>query len=639
MCAISNRSNPGRVFALSIRIMSLLRSGLACLLLMSGACSSGQSDDGMDPDGGVGPDRCNVEISLLSAMDPYEAPATIELEATALGNGQLDGAQEFHWSVTGPGAAVVVEPGDSFAKRARFVAEAPGSYDIAVQGRVGALTCVGSERPLEVRAAGARRAPYRLRIVPALEQSAVSHEEVVELWGGAAHDLGVFDLRGGQVIDSRVVDHTGAGVAAYIRVTPRSGGAALETHSDLTGAFSLRLDSRTQHDVLIVPSADAGTPDPAPVTLFADHDFSTGPDPGLVLAEGVLFNGAVHDSAGQPVEGTGVALRTGDLPAAIATTASTGLFAARLAAPSGTPVQIIVTPPADRALPSLEIAMTAGLTVAGATVTVAYASGLDIRTVAPQIVARDGATPVPGARVTWISRAIPAAGVVTMAGVPPANVPGTVRVTAIADAAGMLPPRDLARAVYDVVIDPPPGSGEVTTSLAVDLTAGTPALLSTAAPARITGRIVDRAGVGIAGARIAATPRGAIASSLTATQLTTATNDGSFELTLSGDGDYDVTIAGSGVAYGSLRLALTAPPSGRISGISDIVMPPVLGYKGRVMLGLDGASDATLLLLCVTCAGLDPGQPIAEAVTDRFGYFILPAPDPGVAGDGGASSR
>ena len=626
--------------------MNPLRSGrarlvlpaLSCLVAVLGGCVAGELASN-DPDAGPDADQCTIEISLLSAPDLYEAPATVELEATVRGNGDLLGAQEVTWSVSGPGGPVAVETIESFAIRARFIAQTPGGYVISAQGRAGDLVCVGGQRPLDVRAPGATPTLFQLRIIPAPGRSAVSRQEVVEIWSGAAHDLGVFDLPEGRVFDARVVDSSGAGVAAYVRATPLSGGPARETHSDVTGDFSMRFDDGDVRDVLVVPGANAGAPGSAPVTLFRSHVFSLQSSQDFVLPIGNLFSATVTDGAGQPLSGASIALQTPDLPATLASTGADGLFSARLAAAITSTLLVRAAPPVGLPLPTLEVPASAGLVVdpQQPMATIAFADSITTRTVAPRIVARDGATPLPGARVTWISRPIADAGVVTVPGDPSVNVPGTARHTVIADATGQLPSLELPRGIYDVVIDPPPGSAEDATLLVVDITGAGPTLLATTALARLTGRVVDSQGAGVANARIAATARGVLASSLGATRVITTASDGSFDLALPGDGDYDITVTGPASEHAVHRLQATAPSAGQNSLLGDIALARALAYTGRVMLGganPGGAAGATVHLLCITCPARDRELPVAEAVTDRFGYFVLPAPDPGVTANG-----
>ncbi|MCG8416608.1 MAG: hypothetical protein MJE77_01540 [Proteobacteria bacterium] len=224
----------------------------------------------------------------------------------------------------------------------------------------------------------------------------------------------------------------------------------------------------------------------------------------------------------------------------------------------------------------------------------------------------------------------PAAGTATVTGRAPVSAVGTVRVTAVAGPHGELS-IDIPEGLYDAVVEPPPGFGQTVTAVAVDLRPGQPdpAQLTTALPGRITGQIVDPRSSSIACARLVATPIGFLAAATSATTATTAAGDGSFELHLPAGGDHDLVIMGPDTAHARRRLSVRAPQPDQNTDLGVIPLTDTLAYTGQVILGSRGASGMILHLLCAECE-FDPNWPLAEALSNRDGYFVLRAPDPGV---------
>ena len=65
--------------------------------------------------------------------------------------------------------------------------------------------------------------------------------------------------------------------------------------------------------------------------------------------------------------------------------------------------------------------------------------------------------------------------------------------------------------------------------------------------------------------------------------------------------------------------------------VADVEMPAALEARGTVTLGANGVAGTSITLLCYECSGeMEASLPIAEAVTDLSGSYVLAVPNPGV---------
>ncbi|MEM9487808.1 MAG: hypothetical protein AAGC55_01625, partial [Myxococcota bacterium] len=247
------------------------------------------------------------------------------------------------------------------------------------------------------------------------------------------------------------------------------------------------------------------------------------------------------------------------------------------------------------------------------------------------VVAADGVTAVPGARVTWIAAAIEPAGTIGFTGEPAIAAQGSYRSTMSADGDGQLPARTVPRGQYSVVIEPGPGADTTPAIAAVDLDVAAPDTLTLASPARLRGQVLTATGSALPEAQLSAVPTGILAGATTAATTITSASDGSFELTVVGGGEYELIITGPNWANGRLYVPASAPAPGTEQVLPTVRMPAMIQYLGRVEYGGAGVEGATLRLLCAAaCTEELRGRPLAQAVSDRFGDVRLAVPDPGV---------
>ncbi|HWN67066.1 MAG TPA: hypothetical protein VNM90_05470, partial [Haliangium sp.] len=197
-----------------------------------------------------------------------------------------------------------------------------------------------------------------------------------------------------------------------------------------------------------------------------------------------------------------------------------------------------------------------------------------------------------------------------------------------ADASGDFPEIALPTGLYDVILEPAEqGPGVQVSLLSFDLSQGAPPSLAVAAPAVLTGKIVDDAGEAVAAIDVAAVPLGALAGSADAGARVQTGDDGSFSLEVAAGGSYELVIDGSRHGSGRVSKPVGAPAAGQTEPLDAIALPRVTLATGRlVLLGSGaGAAGVTVQLMCSTCSA-PADAPLAEAASDAFGDFTLRIP-------------
>lgn len=618
----------------------LLPVVLACALPLTASC--GLSDSTSEP----GP--CETIMAVSEAGSLLEVGKPVALQAWIISDSQTVGVSRFEWSVTLGGAPISLSGSDVEGPLVSFTPELAGVYHVDVAGAVGETGCASAREDLNVAASNARRLDFRLRMVPAPGRALPAQELIVPIHGGADASLGTLSLSRGVAAAGSVTTSEGAPVAAYVRLMPvaRSdvaGAAAFtETFTDMQGELALVLESAI-YDVLVVPRAEPSGAQLAPM-LFAGRSPS---DLDLVLEPGHAVTGVVFGPDGLPVAGARVTITTGAgrlaVPSTIALTDASGEFS--LLARAGSPAALSVIP-TDASVPRLELGaqpvdLVSASTSAGLPITIRYSAELGARTVAPEVLASDGTSPAPGARVSWFARLAEPAGTVTIEGGAPLAAMGAARAVSQADAAGALPPLTLVEGIYEVVIEPgsgsPPGASMAPTVRTVDVRAGVPApaSLTLAVPARIEGAVRDPEGAAIAGARITAAPVGLLAAVASAGARATSGEDGSFVLELGGDGDYELVIDSPEPRHARARLPVRVPAAGSGLDVGVLSLGRALMVTGKIVVpgSAGGEPDVSLRLYCMECGERSPGAPLAEALTGPGGVFAIAVPDPGVSTD------
>lgn len=578
--------------------------------------------------GGAGADVPSCALYLVVTPEQPVRGDTVEVAVDAQIDGGLTGIELVDWSIDYDGAPVAFDVTGANGDEVVFAAAQAGVYRVAVAGSIGGVACTGDARDLNVTVPGAVFAPMRLVIVPRSGAAVPPQTFDFQLPGGADFALSSLSVESGALTQVHVVGADSAPLAgAYLRAMPDAGGPELwlERFSQADGTVDLRLLSGA-YDLLVVPDPDL------PAVLLADQLAADLAGTTITVDGGVAVTGSVSDPAGDPVVGARVQLTVAGAPSSIGTTGASGAFSLR--ARAGGPVTVTVTPSEASGLPALERTDAPDI-AAGSAIAVHYAAGLAVRTVSPVLRQTDGSTPAAGARVTFIARPITTAGSVDIDG-DSGGARGTLVRSAQANASGVIPDQVLTSAMYDVIVEPGPTApaGERVRFAPLDLSTGqgAPASLRLAAPAHLTGRVVDAGGAPVAGAQLLAAPVGPLARATTAGDSATSGGDGTFNLALAARGSYQIRIDGPMARGRVVRLEDAPATAGDTRSLGDLALPATLELSGELVATGGGAvSGAVVQLQCLICGPGGGVANVAEVVSDAAGQFVLRAPDPGVA--------
>ncbi len=610
---------------------------LAALVALS-ACGGGGDDGGgaPNPDAGAGAD-CSMRIEF--AAQQWIAPGPVVARAVIVTQ-RGTGYESFRWQVRFQDELLTLA--DSDTDEITFDAVEPGPYTLFLDGALDARQCYSTSETINVAPSDGELVGYRLRFVPRGDQLAPVQTLGRVLPLAVDYDVGTVTLDPGVRIDGKVERDDGTPVAAYLRVMPADVAAApfVETFTDPdSGAFSLRLEDG-RYDVLVVPSGDEDAPALLSEVSVADLE-------RIELPASALVSGAITDPLGDPLGGARISLRAGGVPSAVAVSDDLGAFSlpAQLAiAQLDSDAALTVVSPEASGLPWLTLSSSDTLATAlmsEQALDVAYAPGLQTLALSPTINAADGAAAA-GARVTWIARSdeppMDAAGALVMPAGDPIPMSGTTRLSATADIDGVVPEVRLPVAVYDVIIEPDAGAGEGedghVTVRTVDLADGAPSVLSLAAASVLRGSVIDADGTGLSGIRVTAAPRALLAQIPGASASALSDADGGFALPLVGGGTYELTFDAPDRRYGRLRVPVLVPAVDSPEPLGPVTLARAARVTGRVTSASSSAGIAgvNVLLFCApdetsaVCASATGDQPLAEAVTDFDGRFVLASP-------------
>ena len=592
-----------------------------------GAC--GGADDAGTTDGGGGDAGvfCQSSVSLAPMMPT--APAVIV--ATGSISGPASGQNGFEWSVRKEGDPSF-DPMAMGDGTSTLTVSAPtdGLYTVTLFGDRGGTTCSSGSAQVNVLDDGAGSAFYRLRVVPGPSLGAPIQEHVRQVSGSTSttFSVGGIALDSGFHIVGELRDSSNAPVAAYLRFTGIGDidPMATETFSSALGVYDVRLGAGT-YDVLMVPQDNSLAP--VELTGIAVNNLS-----GLFVTPASPINGSVLDPSGAAIMGATVSLRIDGVPTTIATTDPAGAFSV-LGHVGGT-TTIHVVPPASSGLPTLDLDASANLVAAeGEALAIQYASTLTSRTLSAPVRMKDGVTPAPDARVTFVARSLAGAGSVSPGGAAALPMRGSRRATAVADGAGDLPPTPLPDAIYDVIVEPaagaPAAEGVSLAMVDLQLAMPNPPMISLASWATISGAAIDGAALGLDAIRVTAIPTGLLAGTTTAAASAT-TDNGAYALLVAGGGSYDLVFDASDYAQARARLTVQAGAAGQTTTAPSVEMPDALEVTGSIELGGNGIAGVSITLLCYECAGaMEASLPVAEAVSELDGSFSLAVPNPGVS--------
>ena len=576
------------------------------LQLLAAACGAEQaavSDGNPTTDGGVLDARQSCLVNVTFTPSQAQASAgTVRARASVFG---ADGILEYLWQVSSNGRVVSTAKAQPDGSEVTFAVDQAGVYQAIVQITSGTF-CPSGVGYLNVSAANANSAPFRLRFSAPADAGVPVQDRVVMVAGGADYFAGLVSLERGVDATATLVSG-GVPQPAFVRIasTGTSAPIAIETYSDSNGMIALPLQF-AMYDVLITPISDAI----APLRMAWDTLATT-----IDVTPGTIVTGHVYAPNNAPLANVRVVLRIGNVPSTIGLTDSTGRFAVRARTSVGAATEIRVAP--SNGLPML---VATAMFDVSSDVVVRYSAALGVRNLQGLDVRNASNTLLPFTQVA-VRGELANAGTVT------AGVASAARALAVAsattDSAGQMPTFMVPTFALVAAIAPPMGA----TGIAA-IPPATPATLRADVTALMTATVTI-AGVPLAGIELRLTPTPASAlAALPPLQLSAST-----------DAAGGVAIAVAGAARFNVRVV---DPQRRIAPLELLDMPvgalgTLAAIKAISVLGttLQPGSTSPLAavgveVFCVQCSVAAQRVPLAQGVSDRRGVFAVAVPDPGV---------
>jgi hypothetical protein len=577
---------------------------IALALAGCGGALDGPSDDDIpDAPGGDAPGPCRTGI-LVNPANPVAGVDTIvRLEAQVI---DAPGVQTFQWNLLNGATPFPFELGSLDGSVITFAAPTQVTLDAFVDVDVAGIFCPQAHALIPVRVPNANELDMRLRVVAPASAERPPLDMHVTVTTGTESPLEDVQLDPGLEVLGTVNDGT-LGVPAYLKFMPVTGKeAVVETFAGATGAFTAQLRNEP-HDVLVVPVSPALAPR---VLRWMPGQTE------LSVNAGSAINGVVRDGANAAIQGAKVQLTVNGVLSTLDTTDATGAFTVRAVPIAGATVKIDVVPPPASGLPRLIASSTFNL--AQQPVTVRFTT-VTIRDLAGTVVRRGG-TPVANAQVSIVG-AVQGVGTITLAAGAPVTSDGEVRVTAIANASGVLPSLKVpAKALAEVVEI---GTGDFSTA-AIDLTAGVPASINAPAMTPVSLVIRDQANTPIEDASFDAIPVAALQLANAPTIHVRSGPGGTITASLAVGGQYDVRLSDPGNRGAQRKLGVST--AGTLDGSTHSLVRRTLAQA--LVKGFAPIPNASVQLLCGNCTGIERSRPIAEGLTGIDGRFSLAVPEP-----------
>ncbi len=570
----------------------------------------------------------NTPQMLNNLVSSPDTP--VRLRADLLGPGTRPPL--WKWTVTFFGGAPVMIPatvvGDPLQAQSstiEFPIKDVGQYGVSVDVDSG-LRC-SDNTIISVNAPG--RGLYLLRVTPPASLAmGIPAQEVRRVSDPGNPTIEDIDLLSGTKVSIAPQDASRHFIPSYVHVSQLSSGVAVDGDTAY-GPFDAFLLANGVYDVLIVPQGalapmvlTAATAATFPVTLSVD--------------EGIMVNGSSVDGDGVPLGGTRVMLRAGIRPSTLGVSDDAGQFSLR----TRPGVQsAVIEPPPGAGLPEARVAINPGIAIDGnTTIKMAWKSfargefSVTVKT-------SDGSAPVAGCRVHVESEEasiFPDVGLLTVFGTPPTTIvaTGPVRAEVVTDAAGLARFPNLPNGTswgYKITVVPPETLPDAALTTADVVLSGTGSAMTIPLGRRVTltGTLLPKSAT--TGVRVIARDQsGGIAARLTSAIVG---DQGNYSLTVEpGQGRVYQLMADPPTGSGLARTVLDQKNAPSIdSAIATYTVNSAVSFTGFVRTGTRMIGDAMVQAFCLgrppACG--DSTWPVAEAVTDADGRYVLALPAPG----------
>ncbi|MCU1279873.1 MAG: hypothetical protein JWM53_3419 [bacterium] len=569
------------------------------------ATSAGAGDMAAGVAHDMGSSGCAVvTVAAIDSLGMPKTTAPARLVAAVQTSG-FSGAQ---WTVmrTGDATSAVPMMSDSSNLRVQYDATLPGTYTFVVT--FASRSCVGMNSITLNNPVGVTKL-YRLRALPPETSGFPLTDFSVTITGGTSmtQDL---TLDHGTAVNG-VLRSAGTATPGEVRLIADIGPNA-DAITDGSGNFALALQASGYYTPLLIPK----------VTTLAPHlgardqgfNFVGG---SFDVGAGATVSGTIVDGAATAIGGARVVLRAGALPSGPGTSNGAGAFTLH-----AEPATYTMSFGADD-WPQGSIG---GVVVpaGGAGVAIAYTVGRVA--VGGKVVADDGTTPVPGARVTITSRPLGNVADVTVGG--GAAMPATGRVARVVttDLAGALPAMQLPPGTYDVIIEPPGPSMDGLTAATRVLAGAATWTLVLDKPVALAGTVSGSGGHGVAGARVTAVETAGLGAALS----TVTDAAGHYMLLVDKGAPIELVVEPSPAD----KLAGARVPLPANAGSADVALGPGLEVSGVVRAPNTAPQPGVRVeALCFSCGSTTP---LSTSISDSQGGYRIYLPDPGdIIFDGG----
>lgn len=584
----------------------------------------------------VAPLPCQVNIRSVTTPDLTNLPAGpglfVRLRGEVVGQPRPL-ALNWQWQVSRGGVSIAPEATSGDASLIKVPLEQAGNYAVSVSVGDG---CVGEAR-LTAEATDTLTKSVFLRVIPPATSNAPAKDDAVRIRAGtnATANLVLTEGAVAQITPTRLLGGQKVLAPSVIRISSSTSSFLQEGAATASSPFKpvLNLGGFDAFDLLIVPE-EIGLPP----LLIARQAPSTLRNLEVPLSPGVRVAGKITRD-GTAIVGARLLLRKDQQPSTIGESDPAGAYVLR-ARPGMHSVRLV--PPANASWPTLELPASAGLSLptegADVTVNIDYADS-PTATLTLTINKPDGSGPAAFTLVDLLSAPQANAATMTVGASAPVSVPGFVTVTAVADAAGQVVVRDLARSVYTVKLRRPSAaawSSAHQTTINVDLRGGNGADTVKLSPALMVSGTINVVGGIPAGLRVVAVNLEDKTGAPEATGAVTA--QGAFVLNVSPQASYRLRVDPPlGTLYP--RVVLGSISTENSDKRLDVKLPKTVRLTGKVSNSTGQSVPGTIVQAycsdlsddCIDNSRTNVGValPLSEAVTDSSGTFVLVLPDPG----------
>lgn len=560
------------------------------------------------------------------------------------------GPTSYDWKVTGPGETNIEVttklefPDPEHAREVEFFAEKAGIHEISVkvsivEGQSPQTSVehfcdddklVVNVRPQPVPIFGIPSARLRFSYFPDPSLPSLPQDDLilVDTWSLVDEIyLGTRTIDAGTAVSGSLRNGS-QGVAAYIRITPRSGGRRVEVFSDSTGEYSARVPSTGIFDVLIVPQdlpfASVLLPGQTHDDLNAGYEVTSG-DPVTI---------EVIDSGGNAVENALVAWATGQLVNTVVTTDADGTAAGFLRTSEG-PLSMELVLPDQSSFPGLTLSPEGNVSVSPGDSLEVEVANIPTVNVTGTLNHADG-SPYGNGQILFVSKApLDNSGSLSVDGGSPVSLSGQLRRRVNADSAGQVSV-ELPRGMYDVVVVPTSEvnpDAEGASQFALDVLPGAPPTPPTwsLAPVEASSFSVSEIGGDVLeGIKLVATAQGFHGVGAQIQEGATSDAMGNATLELVDGMTYDLVVD----PPPTLTTMISRFYADVVGGNSsvDIRLIRAVLLRGRLQLPTgEPAREVVVHAFCTRCTpGQVPDRPLHEVVTLINGEYTLRVPAPSV---------